>query len=645
MNIVSSVYSLFSADKSINTIKQLSDNQILNIANDINCLFSETNLIDNKPEISLPQLIVVGTQSSGKSSVLNSIMTMDILPTGKNMTTRTPLDVRLQQLKSNAVEGWIEIGDYNSSGWNMDKKITIKIPIPTDQEINEIRDSIMKKTNEIAGEGMNISSKPIVLKIYSPHVPNLSLIDLPGLTMVACTDKGQPHDIKDRIENLVVSYIKQKRTIILAVMQARSDLETDLGLALVKKYDHEGQRIIGVLTKPDLMNHETHIGEYLTGNISKNLMLTYGYYVVKNRGGQESKDVNIMKAYELEKEYFNNHMEYNKPVHKDRIGTLNLTNSLSKILISSISEILPSVMSEIMVLENKINVKLDKMGQDLPTTKEGKLSFLNKYVSNFYYRFIDSIESRGTVLNTGKMIKDTFISYRKNLIDIKPFANKQIYNEEYFKNIISSFEGNHMSFHIPPIQILEACIIDERHKPIMTLKDKSVACVDEVCELIMILIRNISLQEEFAQYPLLASHISTILGDDIISLAKKNSKQQIIEYLKYENDYIWTDSKEFSENLLSVTKNNKLEVDSINTFLESYFSSVKTVVSHIIPKIIMSNVIREIEKSMLSYLLQKIVNDDKTMLLKEDEEIEKHRIYYTDMRNRIGSVKKMFMKL
>jgi len=653
MNLTT-VYNWFTADKANTSIKQLSDNQILNIANDINGLFSETNLAESKPELSLPRLIVVGTQSAGKSSVLNGIMSMDILPTSRTMTTRTPIDLRLHQLKQSAlsgivgtaaVESYVEFGEYTQEGWVSEKKINIKQPIPLDTEITEIREYITKKTIEVAGEGMNISAKPIVINIYSPNVPNLSLVDLPGLTLVACQDKGQPADIKDRIENLVVSYIKQKKTIILAVMQAKSDLETDIGLALIKKYDIDGQRIVGVLTKPDLMNNETHIGEYLTNNISKNLMLTYGYYVVKNRNGQEMKDLNIIKGFELEKDYFTNHYEYKKPIYKDRIGNHNLTNSLSKILIASITEMLPSVMTEIISLETKLNNKLDKIGQELPTTKEGKLSFMNKYISNFYYRFMDSVESRGTVLNSGKMIKDTFITYRKELVDIKPFtSNSKVYNADYFKHIIASFEGNHMSFHIPPIQILEACMTDPRHKPIMTLQDKSLKCVDGICELIINLIRNISMQEEFAQYPQLAAHIMSSLIDEIISKTKDKTKQQINELLKNENEYIWTDSKEFITDLSQITKSSSFDMEPMIKFLEGYFSSIKSVVAHSVPKIIMSNVIREIETAMLSYLLQTIVNEDKITLLKQDDEIEKQRLYYSDLRNRVQTIKKSFIK-
>lgn len=643
MNFANNIYSWFGTDKNNTGVSQLSDNQILNVANEINGIFSETNLTESKTEISLPRLIVVGTQSSGKSSVLNSIMTMEILPTGKNMTTRTPLELRLHNLKG-STDGWVEFGEYSQNGWVSEKKISIKVPIPAEEEINDIRDYISKKTIDIAGEGMNISSTPIIINIYSPNVPNLSLVDLPGLTMVACTDKGQPEDIKDRIENLVVSYIKQKKTIILAIMQARSDLETDIGLALIKKYDTEGQRIIGVLTKPDLMNQESTIGEYLTNSISKNLMLTYGYYVVKNRNGQELKDYNIIKGFELEKDYFSNHPEYKKTIYKDRTGTHNLTTNLSKILISSVTEILPTVMTEILSLENKINSKLDKMGADLPPTKDGKLSFMNKYVSNFYYKFMDSVESRGTFLNTGKLIKDNFITYRNELHNIHPFNNNKIYNSDYFKNIISSFEGNHMSFHTPPIQILEACMTDERHKPILTLRDKSLRCVDNICEILINLLRNLSMSEEFSQYPMFVSSIMNTTIDEIISKTKEKSKQSISELLKNENEYIWTDNKEFLNSLATVTNASSFEIDPIVNFLDSYFTSIKIIIAHSVPKIIMSNIIREIEKTMLALLLQVYVNEDKITLLKEDENIEKQRIYYNDLKNRILTVKKNFSK-
>jgi len=634
MDIANNLYSWLTKDKSHIGIQNLSDNQILKLANDINSIFAEVD--DSDKKITLPRLVVVGTQSSGKSSVLNSIMSMDILPTGQTMTTRTPLDIRLH--KSNGQSGYVEFGDYVNNLWTVEHTVQLTIPVPNIDQIDDIRRFIKKKTNELAGPGMNISKRPIIFNIYSPNVPNLSLIDLPGLTMVACTDRGQPKDIKDRIEDLVSDYIEEKNSIILLVMQARSDLETDLGIALVKNISGADHRAIGVLTKPDLMNSETHIGEYLNGKISKNLQLVHGYFVVKNRGGRECLKYDIVKGFELENEYFKNHIEYSKNIYGDKIGMMKLTNHLSKLLISAITEMVPSVMTDIVVLESNINKKIEHYGQGVPESKEGKFSLLNNIVSKFNQDFIDSIESRGSNVNCGKQIKDIFIKYRNNLFNINPFEDMS-YNAEYFKNIISSFEGNRMSFHIPPIQILEACMVDKDKKPIWNLKDISILCVDDVCNTIIELVKNIVGK---MKYPLLNSHIINIIIDKLLSGFKIETKQRVNEIFEIESDYIWTDSVEFKKILVETSKASSFNIDIIKKLLNGYFKTVKQIIAHMVPKIIMNKLVRKMELLLHHHLYQNIVHENSINLLQEDQEIDKQRNYYTNLKDKIVSIKSSF---
>ena len=127
----------------------------------------------------------------------------------------------------------------------------------------------------------------------------------------------------------------------------------------------------------------------------------------------------------------------------------------------------------------------------------------------------------------------------------------------------------------------------------------------------------------------------TILIDEIISKAKNKTKESINELLRNENDYIWTDNKEFVSTLYKVTKSENYNPDTISQFLEGYFYSIKQIVAHATPKIIMSNIVREIEKSMLSLLLHSTVSEDKLHLLKQDEDIEKQREHYKDLQNRV----------
>lgn len=629
------VSSWWNKDSDGESLNQLSDNQILHIANNINVVLNDSKLTNVQFDTTLPELVMVGTQSSGKSSVLNGIIGMDILPTDSKIATRVPLRIIMNKGEQGS-NGWV---DFN----NGEEKINISVPRPLPEEVTQIRKFIQQKTIELAGDNMNISSTPILLQIYSPHVPNLSLVDLPGLTMVACTDKGQPEDIKQRIEKLVISYIQNPKTIIITVMQARADLETDLGLALVKSHDKDGSRTIGVLTKPDLMNNDTHVGYYITNQISKNLMLTHGYYLVKNRNKVESQQADIIKGFELEKNYFNNHPEYKKNKYKDRIGIPKLTNNLNKILVSSITELIPSAMTEIVALETKINHKLEQMGK-MPVSKEEQIAVLNKYASKFAHRLIDSIESRGTMQNTGKSIKDIFIDYRTKLNTIKPFSNTTVYNETYFKDIISSFEGNHMSFHIPPIQVLEACMTDEKLRPILSFKSSSLTCVDEICEAIIDLIKNLMQLDEFSQFPPLSSFVMAEIIDHIVSPLKIKAKAEIVNILAIEESYIWTDDDNFAVALRETTKKSDFDIETITNLLNSYFTAVKHIIAHIIPKTIMEIIIRNIEKDVLPHLFHILVNEDKIQYLQEDLEVDEKRKYYSELRVRIEKIKKLFSK-
>ena len=161
---------------STHKLTNLTDTKILEIGKSINSISSDIKLNDS---LLIPSLVVVGSQSSGKSSVLNGILSMDILPTGKSMVTRTPLNLDLIQTESDM---FAEFGKYENSNWIKTKKIKLTSPLPTQLEIEHIHKEIESQTIQKAGSEMNISEEEINLKIYSPFVPNLNLIDLPGLT-------------------------------------------------------------------------------------------------------------------------------------------------------------------------------------------------------------------------------------------------------------------------------------------------------------------------------------------------------------------------------------------------------------------------------------------------------------------------------
>lgn len=633
-NLATNVVSWFNTEKQVSSIKDLTNNQILNFANEVNSLFPDTKIID----VTMPSLIVVGTQSSGKSTVLNTFMSMDILPTGKNMVTRTPLDIRLHKTSgADSDKSWVEFGMYNDSGWVLERKYNISYPTPVKKELEDIRSHIEVKTNEIAGVDMNINATPIILNIYSPNVPDISFIDLPGLVMVACTDKGQPENIKEQIEELVISYIKKPKTIVLAVMQARPDLETDLGLALIKKY-HNNNQTFGVLTKPDLMNYDSHIGDYLLNKISKNLMLSCGYYTVKNK-----TTTDIEKILDVETKYFSNHTEYKKSIYKEKIGYEYLIKNVCGVLIESIKNMLPNVGMEITKLENSNNQKLDILGPSPSTSRDSQLSELNTFVSSFSHKICECIESRDIILNIGRDIKLSFDQYISELNKIQPFkTNDKVYNEQYFKHLSTSFEGYHMSYNISLIDILEKCMTDEKNNPIGILRKPSVKCVNDIKDALLKSIYSIGTSMRYSKYPALTSQLIKIITDDLIIPLTIKTESKIDELIKIESEYIWTNDIEFKKELEKMSIKSVFDHNSLKDILEAYYNVVKYNFKNNVPKYVMSMMIRELQDNINNVMYNKIVRDDKVSLLKEDPEIESQRVYCNSIKLRITSLKNTF---
>ena len=219
--------------------------------------------------LQLPRIAVVGGQSAGKSSVLECIVGKDFLPRGTGMVTRRPLVLQLHQSEGEEYATFHHSGERFALG-------------------EEVRKEILAETEREVGKEMRVSSKEIILKIFSPNVLNLTLVDLPGMIRVPM--KGQPEDIEINIINMVSQYVKDEETIILAVSPANQDLVNSDALKWARDVDPLGNRTIGVVTKLDLMDKGTDALDILN---NKTLPLKKGYIGVVNRS---QDDINNKKS-------------------------------------------------------------------------------------------------------------------------------------------------------------------------------------------------------------------------------------------------------------------------------------------------------------------------------------------------------------
>lgn len=111
-------------------------------------------------------------------------------------------------------------------------------------------------TERVCGRNKDINPTPIIVKVFSRGVVDLTLVDLPGMTKIPTGD--QPMDIERKILDLCYQFIIQKTAIIMAVSPANQDLANSDALKLARKVDPYGERTIGVLTKIDLMDDGTN---------------------------------------------------------------------------------------------------------------------------------------------------------------------------------------------------------------------------------------------------------------------------------------------------------------------------------------------------------------------------------------------------
>ncbi|KAH9901934.1 vacuolar sorting protein 1 [Xylariomycetidae sp. FL2044] len=337
----------------------ISDPALIKLVNKLQDVFSTVGV--NNP-IDLPQIVVVGSQSSGKSSVLENIVGRDFLPRGSGIVTRRPLVLQLinrpATTQTNGVND--DVANSSDAAANTDEwGEFLHIPGQKFYDFNKIRDEISRETEAKVGRNAGISPAPINLRVYSPNVLTLTLVDLPGLTRVPVGD--QPRDIERQIRDMVLKHIQKANAIILAVTAANTDLANSDGLQLAREVDPEGQRTIGVLTKVDLMDDGTDVVDILAGRI---IPLRLGYVPVVNRGQRDIDNKKpIAVSLEAERAFFENHKAYrNKSSY---CGTPYLARKLNLILMMHIKQTLPDIKARISSSLQKYSAELESLGPSM----------------------------------------------------------------------------------------------------------------------------------------------------------------------------------------------------------------------------------------------------------------------------------------
>lgn len=264
--------------------------------------------------VTLPSIVVIGSQSSGKSSVLEAIVGHEFLPKGSNMITRRPIELTLV----NDPSARVDYGEFPDLG------------------LTRVTDfSLIQKTltelNQSVPESLCVTDDPIRLTIHSPRIPDLSLIDLPGYIQVAA--ENQPRELKRKISELCDKYIRGPN-IILAISAADTDLANSTALQASRRVDPRGERTIGVITKMDLVDPEKGVA-VLT---DRQYPLRLGYVGVISKlpsqtGLFRRETSNLLASITRnEKSYFNSYPSQFGPDSGVNTGSITLRKKLMQVL-------------------------------------------------------------------------------------------------------------------------------------------------------------------------------------------------------------------------------------------------------------------------------------------------------------------------
>ncbi|XP_063334538.1 dynamin-1a isoform X4 [Pelmatolapia mariae] len=471
--------------------------------------------IGQNANLDLPQIAVVGGQSAGKSSVLENFVGKDFLPRGSGIVTRRPLVLQLMNSPTEYAEF------LHCKG----KKFT---------DFDEVRQEIEAETDRATGANKGISPVPINLRVYSPHVLNLTLVDLPGMTKVPVGD--QPADIEFQIRDMLMQFVTKENCLMLAVSPANSDLANSDALKIAKEVDPQGLRTIGVITKLDLMDEGTDAKDILENKL---LPLRRGYIGVVNRSQKDidgKKDINAAMA--AERKFFLSHPAYRHLA--DRMGTPYLQKVLNQQLTNHIRDTLPNLRAKLQSQLLSIEKEVEEYKNFRPDDPSRKTKALLQMVQQFSVDFEKCIEGSGDQIDTAELSGGARINrifherFPFELVKME-FDEKELRKEISYA--IKNIHGIRTGLFTPDMAF-ETIV----KRQIGKIKEPCTKCVDMVISELVNTVRQCT--KKLAQYPMLREEMERIVTQHIRD-RESRTKGQVLLLIDIELSYMNTNHEDF----------------------------------------------------------------------------------------------------
>ncbi|KAI1208672.1 P-loop containing nucleoside triphosphate hydrolase protein [Annulohypoxylon truncatum] len=321
--------------------------------------------------ISLPQIIVCGDQSSGKSSVLEAISGVPF-PVKSNLCTCFPTELVLRRSSETGVTVSI-IPDNTSKTSAQDDLHKFHQELEGFEGFPDLVEKA-KAAMGISTSGKAFSKDRLRVEITGPDRPHLTIIDMPGL--IHSETKSQSLADVKLVRKVVKGYMKQPRSIILAVVSAKNDFANQVVLNFAREVDKRGSRTMGVITKPDTLVQGSP-SEALYVSLAKNNQVNFdlGWHVLKNLDSETQNGSSLLGHRNAEEALFFSKGVWNE-LPSSMLGINELRKKLSSVLLRQIAFELPSLIREINLKLDDSREDLEKLGEPRRTLDEQRLRLL-----------------------------------------------------------------------------------------------------------------------------------------------------------------------------------------------------------------------------------------------------------------------------
>ncbi|KAH8698887.1 P-loop containing nucleoside triphosphate hydrolase protein [Talaromyces proteolyticus] len=377
--------------------------------------------------ISLPQLIVCGDQSSGKSSVLEAISGVHF-PVNDGLCTRFTTEVILRRASEDLASVKL-IPAKGASAEHRNKLSQFQRSSISHEEIP----TLISEAKAIMGlTGSSTFSRDILqLEVSGPRLPHLTLVDLPGLIHHHNKEQTQ-EDVQIPID-LVRKYMSQPRSIVLAIVTAKNDTSNQIVLRMAKQYDPQGVRTMGIITKPDcLIKDSPNESAFFTLANNKETYFKLDWHILRNGDFNERKDSEFNRD-KAEHEFLASGIWKNLPSSKR--GVNSLRKRLSHVLYQQIQKELPSLLKEIELELTACKTVLDRLGASRDTQSSRR-----QYLTGMATRFHDLVKAG----NEGTY-QDLFFKI-EDLASLRPSKSGQDELEQFNNRLRAILRQKEQSF-------------------------------------------------------------------------------------------------------------------------------------------------------------------------------------------------------